>query len=105
MSIDIFKWTEDMEKIYEDLIEKGKKENLDEIQKVRTEQENLLERKIESYRDTVDFTLKSLIKSLESEDQTILVEIDNLIKKIEKKYRENKDNLIKLLIKNLRFDF
>jgi intergrase/recombinase len=105
MSMDIFKWAEDMEKIYEELIEKGKQENLDEITKVRTEQENLLETKIAHYRDTVDFALKSLIKSLESEDQIIKVEIDNLKKKMEKKYRENKDDLITLLIKNLRLDF
>lgn len=105
MSKEIFKWAEDIEKIYEELIEKGKSENLDEIQKIRTEQENLLEKTVDHFRDTVNIALKSLTTDLKREDQTILEKINNLKKKIEKKYLENKENLINLLIKDLGFDF
>ncbi|MFW9865428.1 MAG: hypothetical protein ACFFEN_04950 [Candidatus Thorarchaeota archaeon] len=105
MSIDVFKWVEEVEKVYKDLIEKGKKENLDNLQMIRTGQEDLLEKKVKHYHDTVNFALKSLTENLAKEDQTINKKINDLKKQMKKKYQENKDNLIKLLIKDLRFDF
>ncbi|MFX1325777.1 MAG: hypothetical protein ACFE8N_12560 [Promethearchaeota archaeon] len=105
MSTDIFKWAEDIEKIYEELIEKGKSENLSEIQKIRSEQEELLEKTVNHFRDTVNVALKSLTTNLNKEDQVILKKINNLKKKMEKKYLDNQENLINLLIKELGFDF
>jgi len=42
--MEIFKWVKDIEKVYSDLIEIAKKENLEELVQFRADQEKTLER-------------------------------------------------------------
>ena len=41
--MEIFKWVEEIEKIYDDLIEKAKDESLEEIKKVQSSQAKIME--------------------------------------------------------------
>ncbi len=103
--MEIFEWVKDVEKIYEDLIEKAKNENLDELENLRTEQESIMEKKIVTFRELVGSALESLSKSLENENLFIKKKLKDFKKKMENSYNDNKENLIKLIIKDIGFDF
>ncbi len=103
--MEIFEWVKDVERIYEDLIEKAKNENLAELENLRTEQESIMEKKIVTFRELVGSALESLSKSLENENLFIKKKLKDFKKKMETSYNDNKENLIELIIKDIGFDF
>lgn len=101
----IFEWVEEIEKIYKDLIDKAKKENLAELENLRSEQEKNMEKRIKNNREIVDSALKLLLKKLKDEDIFITEKLNDFKKKMEKEYQNSKQNLAELIIKDIGFDF
>ncbi|MFX1305057.1 MAG: hypothetical protein ACFFBV_09375 [Promethearchaeota archaeon] len=101
----IFEWVEEIEKIYKDLIDKAKKENLAELENLRSEQEKNMEKRIKNNREMVDSALKLLLKKLKDEDIFITEKLNDFKKKMEKEYQNSKQNLGELIIKDIGFDF
>ncbi|MFX1344769.1 MAG: hypothetical protein ACFFBC_11195 [Promethearchaeota archaeon] len=100
-----FEWIEEIEKIYKDLIDKAKKENLSELENLRSEQEKNMEKKIETNQKIVDSALKNQLKILEDKTTFITEKINDFKKKMEKEYQNSKENLFEILIKDIGFDF
>ncbi|MFX1364037.1 MAG: hypothetical protein ACFFCE_14795 [Promethearchaeota archaeon] len=103
--MEIFEWIKEIEKVYENLIEKAKNENLTELESLREEQENLMEKNIENFRNSSDSALKTLTKNLEDKNIFIKEKLKEFKNKMKKTYNDNKKNLIELIIKDIGFDF
>ncbi|MFX1380638.1 MAG: hypothetical protein ACFFA4_16265 [Promethearchaeota archaeon] len=101
----IFEWVEEVEKIYENLIENAKKESLDELERLRTEQEKNMEERIENNRKIVESALKSLSENLNNEDNFITEKIKDFKEKMEITYKNYKETLFNTIIKEIGFDF
>ena len=65
--MEIFDWAKEIERIYEELIEKTKNENLAEIQALREEQEKTLGRSMEQKQTIVNNALKVLSEKVNKE--------------------------------------
>ncbi len=103
--MEIFEWIKEIEKVYENLIEKAKSENLTELKSLREEQENLMEKSIDNFRNSSDSALKTLTKNLEDQNIFINEKLKEFKNKMKKAYDDNKKNLIELIIKDIGFDF
>lgn len=101
----IFEWVEEIENIYKDLIDKAKKENLTELENLRSEREKNMEEKIETNHKIVNSALNSLIKELDNKNTFIAEKVKEFKTKMEEQYQNSKDELFNLLIKDIGFDF
>jgi len=103
--MEIFKWVEEIEKIYDDLIEKSKKESLEDIRKARTAQEKEMENTIYKNQEIINEALAKVSKEVSNNSENFEEQLKNLCNKIEKYYQENKEGLSSLLFEKLGFDF
>ena len=101
----IFEWVEEIERIYEELVGKAKKESIEDIQKEREAQEKLLEKTTRNNQKIIDNALKTVSKKVSEESVKFEELLTNLCNKIEKFYYENKEDLINSIFKELGFDF
>lgn len=101
----IFEWVEEIERIYDELVEKAKKENLEDIRKERTVQEKLLEDTIRNNQEIINNALATVSKKGKEESIKFEELLMNLCNKIEKYYYENREVLINSIFKELGFDF
>lgn len=102
--MEIFNWAKDIEKIYIELIEKSKKENLDEIQSFRTEQEKILEASFQKRQNLVRDVLQKLSDDVENEISSFKDKISSITDDIVKNYKKSKPQIIEKLIKQLGLD-
>lgn len=103
--MEIMKWAREIESLYEELIDKAKREKLSEIQDLREKQQNIMDVIYTRKQDVVNSALKRL-----SEDVYIGIEnfrdsLSKTTKKIEKNYQSKKKNLIETIINKLGLDF
>jgi F0F1-type ATP synthase membrane subunit b/b' len=103
--MEIFKWVEEIEKIYDDLIEKAKKGSLEEIQEARASQEKEMEDIIYKNQEIINEALAKVSKEVHEKSEDFEELIKDLCNKIEKHYRENKTGLTSKLFEKLGFDF
>jgi len=96
--MEIFKWAKDIEKIYIELIEKSKKENLEEIQSFRAEQEQILADSIQERQNLVKSVLQTLSEDIEKE------KVSKAIGNIVKKYEITKPQILEKAIQQLGLD-
>jgi len=101
----IFEWVEEIERIYEELVDKAKKESLDDIQKERKTQEKLLEETTRNNQKIIDNALKTVSTKVNEESVKFEELLTNLRNKIENFYYENKEDLTNSIFKELGFDF
>ena len=101
----IFEWVEEIERIYEELVEKTKKESLEDIRKERSAQEKLLEDTTRKNQDIINNALKTVSKKLSAESAKFEELLMNLRNNIEKYYYDNKEDLINSIFKEVGFDF
>lgn len=104
-AIEIFKWTKDIEKIYEGLIDKAKEENLAEMQAFRENQEKLIEKTLLKKQEVVNLALKNISIEINNGISSFNEKLDVAMKKIERKYQKDKTQLIKIIIKKLELNF
>lgn len=101
----IFEWVEEIERIYEELVEKTKKESLEDIRKERSAQEKLLEETTHNNQEIINNALKTVSEKVSEESDKFEELLMNLRNKIEKYYYENKEDLINSIFRELGFDF
>ena len=102
--MEIFKWAKDIEKICIDLIEKNKKENLEEIQSFRTEQEKNLADSFQTRQDLVKGVLQTLSDDIEKEISLFKDKISIDIGTIVNNYEVAKPHIIEKGIQQLGLD-
>jgi len=102
--MEIFKWAKDIEKICIDLIEKNKKENLEEIQSFRTEQEKNLEDSFQKRQNLVKGVLQTLSDDIEKEISLFKDKISIDIGTIVNNYEVAKPHIIEKGIQQLGLD-
>jgi len=102
--MEIFKWAKDLEKIYIDLIEKSKKENLEEIQIFKIEQEANLTDSNQKRQNLVREVLKALSDEINKEIASFKDIIAKSINIIVKDYEEVKPQIIDKIIQQLSLD-
>jgi len=103
--MEIFKWVEEIEKIYDDLIEKAKKESLEDIRKARTSQEKVMEEIIYKNQQIINNASAKVSKEVSEKSKNFGELVKNLCNKIKKDYQNNKEGLTSLLLEKLGFDF
>ncbi len=103
--MEIFKWVEEIEKIYDDLIEKAKDESLGEITKVQSSQAKIMEEMIYKNQENLKIALTKVSKEVRGKSEEFEVLLKDLCVKIERYYLENKKGLTNLLIEKIGFEF
>ena len=101
----IFEWVEEIEGIYEDLVEKTRNESLKDIQKERNNQEKILEETTRKNQEIIKEALNTVSKILSEESAKFEELLTNLNNNIEKYYYDNRNELINNMFKELGFDF
>jgi len=102
--MEIFKWAKDIEKIYIELIEKSKKDNLEEIQSFRAEQEQILADSIQERQNLVKSVLQTLSEDIEKEVSSFKEKVSKAIGNIVKKYEITKPQILEKAIQQLGLD-
>lgn len=103
--MDIFKWVNDIENVYEDLINNAKDFNLNDIEGFREEQRKEFENFINKKNEIINNALLRLSQDVKSEVKMFRDKIDRAIKKIEKQFQKNIPNLQKSIIIEAGLDF
>lgn len=103
--MEIFKWVDEIEKIYDNLIEKAKKGSLEDIRKARLSQEKEMENIIFKNQEIINEALAKVSKEVSENSEDFEELLKNLCIKIEKYYQENKEGLSNLIFEKLGFDF
>ena len=103
--MEIFDWAKEIERIYEELIEKTKNENLAEIQALREEQEKTLGRSMEQKQTIVNNALKVLSEKVNKEIESFKSKLNYLIDELKNNYDIKKPELTNVLLKKLGLDF
>jgi len=101
----IFKWVEEIENIYDNLIEDAKKESLEDIEKLKASIEKDMEKTINNNQEIINSALKTLSKEVNEKSLKFGESISKLCSKIEKNFYENKEGLMNLIFEKLGFDF
>ena len=101
----IFDWANDIEKVYQQLIEKARQENALEVQTFREQQENVLKELLKKNHDLVNLSLESLSEDVTSGIRSYEAQFDEALKSIEKEYKKKKSELITKIIEKLGFNF
>lgn len=103
--MEIFKWVEEIEKIYDDLIEKAKDESLEKIKKVQSSQAKVMEEMTYKNQENLNNALAKVSEDVRGKSEEFEVLIIDLCSKIEQYYLENKKGLTNLLFEKVGFDF
>jgi len=103
--MEIFKWVEEIEKIYDDLIEKAKDESLEEINKVQSSQAKIMEEMTYKHQENLNNALTGVSEEVRGQLKEFEILIKDLCSKIEQYYLENKKGLTDLLFEKIGFDF
>jgi len=103
--MNIFEWAKDIEKVYQQLIEKARKENTLELQVFKEQQENILKELLKKNHDLVNLSLESLSEDVTNGVRSYEAQFDEALKLIEKDYQKNKSELISEIISKLGFKF
>ena len=103
--MEIFKWANEIEKVYKDLIDNAKEASFAELQALKNNQEKMMEYAINQKQELVNLALKNLSEEVDKGINKFKNELNNTIKNIEEKYQKNNKNLRKLIIEDLGLDF
>lgn len=104
--MELFKWLNDIENVYENLISKAQEESFAEIKSVIDEEDKKLEKLLKKKQESVDLILKSYIKEVEDYLKNFEKKDDDEIKRIQSTfYQNNEKKLIELILEKLRYDF
>ncbi|TFG15782.1 MAG: hypothetical protein EU535_00880 [Promethearchaeota archaeon] len=101
----IFEWIEDIEKVYDDLIEKAKKKATDEIDSLREDQEKIMEDLESKKQHFVNSTLKNLSEDITNGINDFKSNLEKTIGMFENKFQEYEKKEIKTILGKLGFDF
>ena len=103
--MEVFEWVRDIERVYEELINKTKNTNLKDIEEFRQEQAEKFDTFITKINVLVKTAIGNLTVALDQETNIYEKDLDNAIKKIEADFKKNIKNLQKLIIEEVGLDF
>ena len=103
--MDLFEWIRDIQKVYEDLVNKAKNINLKEIEEYREEQDKRFETFLTKINVLVKTALGNLAVDLDDKTNTFEKNLNFTIKNIEVEFQKNIENLEKLIIEETGLDF
>ena len=103
--MEIFKWANEIEKVYDDLIKNAREESLAEIKALRNNQEKMMEFTLNQKQNIVNLALKELSEKVEKEIISFKNDLNQKIKTIEEQFQKSKNKIIKSIIKKLGFEF
>ena len=103
--MEIFKWANEIEKVYDDLIEKAKKESLAEIKALRNNQEKMVEFLLNQKQNIVNSALINLAEEVVKEIANFKKVMKQDIKNIEDQFNKRTNDLTKSIIKEIGLDF
>ena len=103
--MEIMKWVREIESLYEELIEKAKREKLSEIQDLREKQQNIMDAIYTRKQDVVNSALKRLSEDVYEGIENFRDNLNKTTKIIEKNYQSKKKALIETIINKLGLDF
>lgn len=103
--MEIFKWANEIEKVYDDLIKNARDESLAEIKTLRNNQEKMMESTLNQKQTIVNLALKELSEKVEKEITSFKNDLNQKIRTIEDQFQKSKDNIIKSITKKLGFEF
>ena len=103
--MEVFEWVRDIERVYEELINKAKNTNLKDIEEFRQEQAEKFDTFITKINVLVKTAIGNLTVALDQETNSYEKDLDNAIKKIEADFKKNIKNLQKLIIEEVGLDF
>ena len=103
--MEIMKWAREIESLYEELIEKAKREKLSEIQDLGEKQQNIMDAIYTRKQDVVNSALKRLSEEVYEGVENFRDNLNKTTKIIEKNYQSKKKDLIETIINKLGLDF
>jgi len=103
--MDLFENLNDIEKVYEDLVNNAKNLNLKEIEKFRDNEQRTFEKFIIEKNDLVNEVLGTLAKEVKIKINNFENKLDGAIKKIELQFQKSIENLHKLIIEEVGLNF
>ena len=103
--MEIMKWAREIESLYDELIEKAKREKLSEIQDLREKQQNIMDVIYTRKQDVVNSALKRLSEEVYEGVENFRDNLNKTTKIIEKNYQSKKKDLIETIINKLGLDF
>ena len=103
--MEIMKWAREIESLYEELIEKAKREKLSEIQDLREKQQNIMDAIYTRKQDVVNSAWKRLSEEVYEGVENFRDNLNKTTKIIEKNYQSKKKDLIETIINKLGLDF
>lgn len=103
--MEIFKWANEIEKVYDDLIKNAREESLTEIKALRNNQEKMMESTLNQKQNIVNLALKELSEKVEREITSFKNDLNQKIKTIEDQFQKSKNNVIKSITKKLGLEF
>ena len=102
--MDIFKEIEDIEKIYEELIDNAKNRNIKDIEKLRDDQQKNFEKLIRHKNELVNEVLSNLSKKVNEKTKEFEEMLQIAIDKIETLFQKKTGNLQKLILEKIELD-
>ncbi len=103
--MDIFEWIDEIQKVYDELIENSKNVNLKEIENFRQEQDTKFENFVTTINVLVNTALGNLAVAIDTQTNTFEKNLDKSLKNIEVGFKKNIPKLQKVIIKELGIDF
>jgi len=103
--MEIFKWANEIEKVYDDLIKNAREESLAEIKALRNNQEKMMEFTLNQKQNIVNLALKELSEKVEQEIASFKNDLNQKIKTIEDQFQKSKINIIKSITKKIGLEF
>ncbi|KKL47660.1 hypothetical protein LCGC14_2333340 [marine sediment metagenome] len=103
--MDLFEWLKDIDKLYENLTNNAKDNNLKDIEDFRDQQRKKFEAFLEKKNDLVNSALVKLALDSDAETKVFEDHMDGAIKNIEENFQKEIENLHKLIIDEIGLDF
>jgi vacuolar-type H+-ATPase subunit H len=101
----IFDWAKELEKIYEELLEEAKNQNLNEIEELKVENEKLIEESLQHKQKLVKKALNSVSNDADKEIMQFKENLTRILEKWEQDYNKNRLKIINDIIRKLGLDF
>jgi len=105
INLELFKWLNDIEKIYESLVNKAKEESVNEIQSLIDAEKKEVEELLKKKQESVDLVLKNFSKEIQDYLENFENKDNDEIKMIKEVYQNNEEKLIKISLEKLGYDF
>ncbi|MBN1800667.1 MAG: hypothetical protein JW891_04130 [Candidatus Lokiarchaeota archaeon] len=103
--MDIFNWVDEIEKVYQELVDKARLENQVEIENYQKQQKEMLKTIHDKNDEFIKSNIDSLLEELKQGVQIFDNQIIKALEDIKQEYQKQKKIVINNIIHKLGFDF